>query len=99
MSWILLLIQLLPSIIKIIEMIRDAIDDLPEHRARVAARKQMRVLARRQVRQISTYAMASTPAVVAADKSQMESEIEREWLEMLNGIRGEVHAARAGKPA
>lgn len=52
MSWILLLIQLIPTIVKIWEAIRDLIQRLPEQE-RPEARRHVRALARHHVRELA----------------------------------------------
>ncbi len=84
MSWILLLIQLIPTLIKIWEAIREAIAKRPRAE-RPALRAEVRAMARRQVRDLALVhaSFISDPATGpkhAQDYSDnLKDAIDKEW--------------------
>ncbi len=78
MSWILLLIQLLPSLLKLIQMVRDAIARQDDPDRRLVLRREMRFMARRHARELA--AEHETALNGAHDKvREVRAAIEKEW--------------------
>ena len=78
MAWILLLIQLLPTLIKIIQMIREAIAREPDEGRRVKLRREMRVMARRHARELAHEHRLHVENAVS-DTREKVATIEKEW--------------------
>lgn len=99
MSWILLLIQLIPAVLKIIEFIRDLIAHLP-HNERPLARREMRQLARKHVRQLS---LAHAEAARSNEKGRrlaadaVEGEVIRSWENFAKRLETATKAPPAAK--
>jgi len=69
MSWILILLQLIPALIKIIALIREAMDDLPLADRRVA-RRRLAQICRQNVRKkkgLKAYGVRTSTETVEAE--------------------------------
>ena len=86
MSWVLLLIQLIPTIIKIVEAIVKWTKKLPTREERSEARKELRGLARAHVAALR----ATKDAKVYA--SMAEADAEKDFAEMLERVKARASA-------
>lgn len=100
MTWILLLLQFLPTMIDIIMKIRELILELPR-RDRATARREMHSLARRQVHDLTRkHVNASSLAAPDVEKMRQaaDAQVVSEWYELEKQIQERI-AHHEGAPA
>ncbi len=84
MSWILILLQLIPALIKIIDLIREAMDDLPLAERR-AARRRLTQICKQNIRKKKGLA---TPEVRASYSVRTSHEtVEAELQALLEDLK------------
>lgn len=77
MSWVLLLIQLIPTLISVIKSILEMIDKLKTKPERVAARKELRELAKAHVTAPEQHGLAASATREAAARDDLTAMLDR----------------------
>lgn len=86
MAWILLLIQIIPSIVKLIQLIREAINKNSDREDRRELRRQMNVLARDHVHRLVHHDNEDGNGLVEAGIAQ-QKQIEKEWQDFYEKVK------------